>query len=81
MHRSCSLAACYFMKYYNMNVKDSMVFVKSKRPVAFNPVYKVFCVIEMYYNYLHPTLKPKEINKVVTIKEENKTQKTKKKKQ
>ena len=62
MHRSCSLAVCYFMKYHNMNVKDSMVFVKSKRPVAFNPVYKVFCVIQLYYNYLHPT--PKQVDKV-----------------
>ena len=54
MHRSCSLAACYFMKYHNMNVKDSIYRVKSKRPVAFNAVYKVFCVIQFYYNYLHP---------------------------
>jgi hypothetical protein len=58
MHRSCSLAACYFMKYHNMNIKESMTFVKSKRHVAFNPVYQVFCVIEMYYNYLHPKQKP-----------------------
>jgi hypothetical protein len=57
MHRSCSLAACYFMKYNNMNIKDSMAFVKEKRSVAFKPVYNLFCVIQSYYNYLHP--KPK----------------------
>ena len=54
MHRSCSLAVCYFMKYYNMNIKDSMVYVKRKRNVAFKPVYNVFYVINLYYNYLHP---------------------------
>jgi hypothetical protein len=70
MHRSCSLAACYFMKYNNMDIKESMVFVKSKRNVAFKPVYNVFCVIQMYYNYLHP--KPKEINNIA-IKEKEKT--------
>jgi hypothetical protein len=69
MHRSCSLAACYFMKYHNMNVIDSMVFVKSKRPVAFNAVYKVFCVIQLYYNYLHPT--PKQVDKI-EVKEKEK---------
>jgi hypothetical protein len=52
MHRSCSLAACYFMKYHKMNIKESMAFVKRKRLIAFNPVYKLFCVIQMYYNYL-----------------------------
>jgi enamine deaminase RidA (YjgF/YER057c/UK114 family) len=36
MHRSCSLTACYLMKYKNMNVKDAMAFVKNKRSVAFN---------------------------------------------
>jgi hypothetical protein len=65
MHRSCSLAACYFMKYNNMNIKDSMAFIKEKRNVAFNPKYNVFCVIEMYYNYLHPS--PKDINNIEKI--------------
>ena len=74
MHRSCSLVACYFMKYYNMNIKQSMAFVKSKRRIAFSPVYNVFCVIEMYYNYLHPT--PKQIDKpLITEKENNNVKK------
>jgi hypothetical protein len=67
MHRSCTIAACYFMKYHNMNIKDSMVFIKSKRPVAFNRVYNLFCVIQMYYNHLHPT--PKQIENVVKEKQ------------
>ena len=58
MHRSCTLAACYFMKYSNMNVNQSMAFVKSKRRVAFNPVYHLICVIQSYYNYLHPNPNP-----------------------
>lgn len=62
MHRSCTLTACYFMKYNNMNIKQAMTFVKSKRHVAFNPQYNLYCVIESYYNYLHP--KPKETDKV-----------------
>ncbi len=57
MHRSCSLAACYFMKYHNMNIKESMAFIKEKRYVAFRPVYKVFDVVKMYYDYLHQTPK------------------------
>ena len=71
MHRSCSLAACYFMKYHNMNVKDSIYRVKSKRPVAFNPVYQVFCVIQLYYNYLHLKSKPKQVDKI-EVKEKEK---------
>ena len=73
MHRSCSLAACYFMKYNNMNVKESMAFVKSKRHIAFNPVYNLICVVEMYYNYLHPkpNIKSNDTDNVV-IKEKEK---------
>jgi hypothetical protein len=69
MHRSCTLAACYFMKYNNMSIKEAMAFVKSKRHVAFNPKYNLFCVIESYYNYLHP--KPREIDNL-EIKEKEK---------
>jgi hypothetical protein len=67
MHRSCTLAACYFMKYNNMNIKDAMAFVKSKRSVAFNRVYNLFCVIQMYYNYLHS--KPKQPENVIKEKQ------------
>ena len=74
MHRSCSLAACYFMKYYNMNIKDSMAFVKSKRHVAFNPVYKLFCVIQLYYNYLTKKTNNLEIKDIKEIKENEKEQ-------
>ena len=64
MHRSATLATCYLMKYKNMNIKDAMAFVKSKRSVAFNRVYNLFCVIEMYYKFLHPAPKdPNNVNK------------------
>jgi hypothetical protein len=62
MHRSCTLAVCYLMKYKNMSIKEAMAFVKSKRSVAFNRVYNLFCVIEMYSNFLHPA--PKQPNNV-----------------
>lgn len=69
MHRSCTLAACYFMKYHKMNIKDAMAFIKSKRSVAFNRVYNLFCVIQMYYNYLHPP--PKQPENVLKEKQNN----------
>jgi len=68
MHRSCTLAVCYLMKYKNMSIKEAMVFVKSKRSVAFNRVYNLYCVIEKYYNFLHPA--PKQIDKIA-IKEKD----------
>jgi hypothetical protein len=53
MHRSCSMVACYLMKYENMNLENAMKFIKSKRRVAFNPVYKLRGVLELFAKANH----------------------------
>jgi protein-tyrosine phosphatase len=35
MQRSCAIVACYLMKYYKMNVKEAIAYIKEKRAVAF----------------------------------------------
>ena len=57
MHRSCTMAACYYMKYNNMNVDQVMKFLKSKRKVAFNPVYRLRGVLDLYFKSLRPQAK------------------------
>lgn len=54
MHRSCTMVACYLMKYENMNVDQTMKFIKSKRSIAFNPVFNLRGVLEMFYNHIKP---------------------------
>lgn len=52
MHRSCTMVACYLMKYEKMNVDQAMKFIKSKRSIAFNPVYNLKGVLDLFYNYI-----------------------------
>ena len=35
MSRSCTLVACYLIKYCNMGINESIEYIKSKRPIAF----------------------------------------------
>jgi len=35
MQRSCTIVACYLMKYYKMNVQEAIAFIKKHRPIAF----------------------------------------------
>ena len=35
MSRSCTLVACYLIKYCNMDITSSIEYIKSKRPIAF----------------------------------------------
>ena len=35
MSRSCTLVACYLIKYCNMNISESIEYIKSIRPIAF----------------------------------------------
>lgn len=53
MHRSCTMVACYLMKYEKMNVDQAMKFIKSKRSIAFNPVYQLKEVMNLFYTHIH----------------------------
>lgn len=68
MHRSCTMAACYYMKYNNMNVDQAMKFIKSKRRIAFNPVYRLRGVLDLYFKYLHPLGKIENIKRNINIR-------------
>ena len=35
IQRSCAVVACYLVKYKNMDVLESINFIKQKRPIAF----------------------------------------------
>lgn len=54
MHRSCTMVACYLIKYEKMNVDQAMKFIKSKRSIAFNPVYNLKGVLDLFYKYINP---------------------------
>jgi hypothetical protein len=54
MHRSCTLCACYIMKYHDLSVEQVMKFIKSKRSIAFNPVYNLIETMHLFYKHLHP---------------------------
>lgn len=54
MHRSCTLGACYIMKYHNLTVEQVMKFMKTKRCIAFNPVYNLIETMHLFYKSLHP---------------------------
>jgi Dual specificity phosphatase, catalytic domain len=41
--RSCAVAACYLMKYYNMKPEDAVIKIKEKRHVAF------YCGVNFVY--------------------------------
>lgn len=54
MHRSCTLGACYLMKYHDLTVEQVMKFMKTKRHIAFNPVYNLIETMHLFYRHIHP---------------------------
>lgn len=54
MHRSCTLVACYLMKYHNLNVEQVIKFIKTNRPIAFNPVYNLLETMHLFFRHIHP---------------------------
>jgi len=60
MHRSCTMVACYLIKHEKMNVDQAMKFIKSKRSIAFNPVYQLKEVINLFYAHIQKNNKPKD---------------------
>jgi hypothetical protein len=74
MHRSCTMVACYLMKYEKMNVDQAMKFIKSKRSIAFNPVYNLKGVLDLFYNYIKPKKEIVAISQTEPLREANKSQ-------
>ncbi len=78
MHRSCTVAACYYLKFHKMKIDETIAFMRNKRKIAFNPVYALRSTLEMFYQYLRgqkkslpvPPIKPamKQENQAVNKK-------------
>ena len=49
IQRSASLVACYLMKYYNMSPSESIIYIKTKRPIAFFGGANFANMIEKFY--------------------------------
>lgn len=49
MQRSCTVVAMYLMKYYKMKLSDAITFIRSKRPIAFQPKPTFQRALQVYY--------------------------------
>jgi protein-tyrosine phosphatase len=49
MQRSCTVVACYLMKYYYMTPYDAIMYIQSKRPVAFFGNVNFLHAIKIFY--------------------------------
>ena len=49
IQRSASLVACYLIKYYNMSHSESIIYIKTKRPIAFFGGANFANMIEKFY--------------------------------
>ena len=49
IQRSASLVACYLIKYYNMSPSESIIYIKTKRPIAFFGGANFANMIEKFY--------------------------------
>jgi protein-tyrosine phosphatase len=49
MQRSCALATCYLIKYYNMDYIQAINFIKLKRPIAFFGNINLLSTIEKFF--------------------------------
>lgn len=54
MHRSCTLCACYLIKYHHMTVEQAMQTIKQRRSIAFNPVYNLKETMNLFFKHEHP---------------------------
>lgn len=59
MQRSCAIVAMYLMKYYKINNQrmtptNAIVYIRSKRPIAFQPVPTFEHAMQTYYTSLQP---------------------------
>lgn len=74
MHRSCTMVACYLIKYEKMNVDQAMKFIKSKRSIAFNPVYNLKGVLDLFYKYINPKKEVNAMPQTETLRESKKNE-------
>lgn len=70
MHRSCTLCACYLMKYYDFTVNEVVSFMRSKRSIAFNPVYNLKNTMILFYQHMHPHGSKRD-NNIIYVPEPN----------
>ena len=49
MQRSAAVLACYLIRYYKMTPDEAIIFIKSKRPIAFYPQANFMKVIQRQY--------------------------------
>lgn len=49
MQRSCTVVACYLMKYYDMTPYDAIRYIQSKRPIAFFGGVNFLNTIRIFY--------------------------------
>ena len=59
MQRSCATVAMYLMKYYKINNQrmtpiNAILYIRSKRPIAFQPVPTFENAMQTYYNTINP---------------------------
>jgi protein-tyrosine phosphatase len=59
MQRSCAIVAMYLMKYYKINNQrmaptNAILYIRSKRPIAFQPVPTFEHAMQTYYTSLQP---------------------------
>jgi hypothetical protein len=53
MHRSCTLCACYLIKYHNLTVQEAKKVIKSRRSIAFNPIYNLEDTMNLFFNHIN----------------------------
>jgi len=59
MQRSCTVVACYLMKYYYMTPYDAIRYIQSKRPVAFFGNVNFLNAIRLFYrNHVYQLTRP-----------------------
>ena len=49
IQRSCTIVACYLMKYHDMNPMEAIGYIQTKRPVAFIGNVNFLSTIEAFY--------------------------------
>jgi protein-tyrosine phosphatase len=50
IQRSCTIIACYLIKYYKMTPDEAIKYIKSKRPIAFFGNVNLLSTIVDFYN-------------------------------
>ena len=62
IQRSCTIVACYLIKYHDMNPLEAIKYIQTKRPIAFMDHVNFLSTIESFYEV---NLTSKEQEKVV----------------